>query len=114
MIYKGIDVDSQGKATKCPTCNNENIVDGSYCQICGSHIVNKCSGYDRNYNNSYFDPDFINGTKGCGTVLSGESRYCPICGCESTFFVQDLLSDWKKSKRRKKTLLKIETEALPF
>lgn len=113
MIYKGIDVDSQGKATKCPTCNNENIVDGSYCQICGSHIVNKCSGYDRNSNNSYFDPDFINGTKGCGTVLSGESRYCPICGCESTFFVQDLLSDWKKAEEEK-TLLKIETEALPF
>lgn len=113
MIYKGIDVDAQGKAVKCPTCNNEKITDGSYCQICGINIVNKCSGYDGNYSNDFFDRDFINGAKGCGTVLSGESRYCPICGCESTFFVQNLLPDWKKTKEET-ALLEIEKEALPF
>lgn len=112
MIYKGIDVDTQGKVTKCPTCDNENIVDGSYCQICGKHIVNKCSGYNSDYDDGFFDPEFIDGSKGCGTVLSGESRYCPICGCESTFFLQDLLPDWKKIKDE--AALEMKIDALPF
>ncbi|MBY4581300.1 ImmA/IrrE family metallo-endopeptidase [Pediococcus pentosaceus] len=109
MIYPGIDVDSQGKALQCPICENEDITDGGYCQICGSFIINKCSGYNEgDFINMNEESNFTDGTRGCGTALSGKSRYCPICGCQSTFFFQELLINWENAKSE------IESESFPF
>lgn len=80
MIYDSIQLQENGKAIICPTCNNEyTSISGEYCQICGTHITNICTS--------------------CEAVLSGEARYCPYCGSQSTFFTDDLLRDWEIVKK---------------
>ena len=47
MIYKSeIETDENKKAKKCPRCNNEQILEGNYCQICGLELYNRCSNYE--------------------------------------------------------------------
>ena len=78
MIYDFIELNDIGKTKICPICGNENTdIDGEFCQICGSHIKNKCTN------------DF------CNADLSGEDRFCPYCGNVSTFLTNNLLRDWK-------------------
>lgn len=78
MKYSEIELNDKHKAKICPICNNElTNIDGEYCQICGSHIVNKCTNL------------------GCGELLGGDMRYCPICGFTSTFLDDNLLKDWR-------------------
>ena len=74
MIYNSIEINNKFKATKCPVCDNEMTdCDGEYCQICGTHIVNKCTN------------------PSCNNYLSGEARFCPYCGSQSTFLVNNFL-----------------------
>lgn len=80
MYYSKIEINEDGKATICPFCGNEEVVNGGYCQICGNYITNVCT----NINCSNY-----------GRVLSGESRYCSLCGEPSTFLQNNILSDWK-------------------
>lgn len=82
MLYKGIDINEKGKAIKCPICGNEEISDGCYCHICGAHISNLCS----NPNCDSTGP------------LLGTSRFCHFCGEESTFYQNQLLSNWEDSQ----------------
>lgn len=85
MIYDSIELQENGKAIICPTCNNEHTdIDGAYCQVCGTHITNVCTN--------------------CNTVLLGEARYCSHCGSESTFFIDALLRDWKVVKTEQEEL----------
>ncbi|HZK24080.1 MAG TPA: hypothetical protein VFC74_01695, partial [Oscillospiraceae bacterium] len=34
--------DKDGRPSVCPRCSNEEL-NGEYCKICGTYIVNKCS-----------------------------------------------------------------------
>lgn len=79
MIYSKQDVYENGKLKECPNCRNEETnIEGDFCQICGMNLVNKCS----NSNCSYTGP------------LPSNARYCPICGCNSTFFDSNFLKPW--------------------
>lgn len=61
----------------CPACHWEEHVDNAiYCQACGHELplVNKCknSNCQSNTGDKLFIPD--------------SARYCPYCGCETTFY----------------------------
>jgi len=90
MFYEGIEVDKDSKAIVCPVCNNEDSIEGDYCSICGTYIVNKCTNDDYPGRSEY-DEDI------CGKLLTGNSRFCPYCGAESTFHRDKLLKPWDES-----------------
>ncbi|MDD9149226.1 ImmA/IrrE family metallo-endopeptidase [Sporolactobacillus sp. CQH2019] len=92
MIYPGHDIDENGKATVCPRCGNEEIVDGEFCKICGTHIVNRCTNIE---GNNYDEP--------CGITVDGNARYCPKCGSETTFFQDKLLKPWSAIRKENNT-----------
>ena len=81
MQYDSIEIYENSKTKVCPICENEctNIL-GEYCQICGSHIVNKCT-------DSY----------SCNSLLTGDARYCNHCGEESTFYRNEFLLPWQET-----------------
>lgn len=79
MRYPLLPTHENGKLKECPNCHNEETnINGDYCQICGRNLVNKCS--DRNCSNK--------------DILPSNARFCPICGNQSSFFVDDLLRTW--------------------
>ena len=75
MIYSKIEINENHKAVKCPKCENEHIVEGDYCQICGMHTVNRCTF--------------------CHELLDGDARYCHECGAESTFYINRILTNYE-------------------
>ena len=84
MIYKEFETYTSKKLIQCPRCQNEQTnIQGEYCQICGSYLVNRCIG-DCNYigNCSY------------NMILPTNARYCPISGNKSIFYDQGFLQDW--------------------
>ena len=93
-----------GKLKECPVCHNEDTnIDGNYCQICGSYIINKCP----NQNCDNYD------------VLPSNARYCPICGESSTFYNANILKVWdyKEYKNNSDGFMNIPDgidEELPF
>ncbi|MCM1400322.1 MAG: ImmA/IrrE family metallo-endopeptidase [Clostridium sp.] len=75
------------KPIMCPICKNEETdIEGAYCQICGTYLLNECTSQTCN-NHS----------------LESNARYCPICGCQSSFYKNNILLTWD-----------IELESLPF
>lgn len=81
-----IKLDKNSKAIRCPVCDNEDIPsEGSYCPICGTMIVNRCSCNPDDY------------VEGCGLPAAGNARYCIYCGCETTFFKNNILKAWNQS-----------------
>lgn len=81
MIYKQIELNEKHKTRICPECQNENTnIDGPFCQICGTHIMNECTNL------------------GCGGTLDGDARFCPFCGSKSTFLEDKILLSWKEEK----------------
>ncbi|MFF2457593.1 ImmA/IrrE family metallo-endopeptidase [Peribacillus simplex] len=90
MQYKAYFLDDASRAVICPRCENESLNhEGDICGICGTHIVNMCADTQKGHsgwNNLY---------NSCGKLLEGNSRYCTNCGNESTFYQQDLLTDWE-------------------
>ena len=79
MIYTKIEAHNNGKIKRCPVCDNEETdMEGSYCQFCGIKLVNYCSNCDCNYEDS----------------LPTNARYCPVCGCNSTFLNSGILKKW--------------------
>ena len=97
MIYPSIQLDENHRAVECPKCKNENII-GDYCQICGSYLVNKCTGFTDEPGNRY-EGSWHELNSGCGKLLSGESRFCIECGSTSTFYESGLLSDWETEQK---------------
>lgn len=97
MIYPSIQLDENHRAVECPKCKNENII-GDYCQICGSYLVNKCTGFTNEPGNRY-EGSWHELNSGCGKLLSGESRFCIECGSTSTFYESGLLSDWETEQK---------------
>ncbi|WP_144528766.1 ImmA/IrrE family metallo-endopeptidase [Peribacillus simplex] len=90
MIYKAYFLDDASRAVICPRCQNESLNhEGNICGVCGTHIVNMCADTQRG------NSGWSNISDSCGKLLDGNSRYCTNCGNESTFYQQDLLTDWE-------------------
>ncbi len=102
MKYSLKETYENGKLKECPVCHNEDTdIDGDFCQICGRHLVNKC-----------INDDCIN-----SDVLPSNARYCPMCGCPSSFFDSDLLKPWNYVEYTKDNFMDIPDEVdeeLPF
>ena len=100
MIYKKLETNEYRKLIECPTCKNEETnIEGEFCQICHTSLINKCDNED------------------CGEQLETNSRYCPKCGSESTFFRQDILKAWNYKEPRADYFMNIPDgleEELPF
>ena len=91
LVYSRIDMDENNKPKECPICGNEQYVkDGDYCQICGTSIYNNCIGA--------IDNQFENTTCSDGLHLSGEARFCPYCGCETTYLRYKILKPYTEEK----------------
>lgn len=91
LVYSRIDMDESNKPKECPICGNEQYVkDGDYCQICGTSIYNNCVGA--------IDDQFRNTTCSDGLHLSGEARFCPYCGCETTYLRYKILKPYTEEK----------------
>ncbi|QQE76529.1 ImmA/IrrE family metallo-endopeptidase [Brevibacillus composti] len=98
MKYSGIEIDEIHRAIECPKCQNENVI-GDYCQICGSYLVNKCTGFSDNGRfNRYQGPWHIDFEDSCGKYLDGDARFCTQCGSTSTFYEAGLLKSWETLK----------------
>lgn len=78
MVHQGIDIDENGRAVRCPVCDNEEI-DGQHCKICGAGIINYCT----NDNNCSY-----------GNPLEGNARFCHHCGGKSFFYQNGYLKPW--------------------
>lgn len=82
MIYSAVKLDDNLKPFKCPICDNEQLVlDGDYCQICGTYLFNECT--HQNY-----DIDCKSGH------LDGDARYCPYCGSVTTYLRNGILKEY--------------------
>lgn len=65
-FYPSIELGDNNKVLYCPVCKNHIFSkDALNCKICGTTLQNTC--------------------KNENTILSGECRYCPDCGCISEF-----------------------------
>lgn len=79
MKYPLLDTYENGKLKECPTCHNEiTNIEGDFCQICGNNLVNRC----------------INDECSNTSPLPSNARYCPQCGCQSSFYNSRLLKAW--------------------
>lgn len=88
-------LDKNGKAKVCPRCENEEL-EGSYCNICGTFTTNMCTATD------------FNGNPTCEKVAAGNARYCIDCGEKTTFFRNGLLKSWEEEHTSN------SNEPLPF
>ena len=87
MKYSKMETYGNGKVKICPVCANEETdIDGDFCQICNTLLVNKCD--DRSVDN--YSDDW----QPCGQILPANARYCPKCGSHSTFFNDKILKPW--------------------
>lgn len=83
MIYKTkIELDNHKKAKKCPKCDNEEILEGNYCKICGLELFNKCT----------------NIIDACKEISDANARYCHRCGGKTLFYKELILKDYTDEK----------------
>ena len=82
MQYPGIDLDAYGRTKVCPVCGSDELLAGQYCHICGTLVVNACTG---------------NCERSRKTALPGNARYCPDCGSQTTFFRDGFLTQWQEA-----------------
>lgn len=82
--------DKDNKLLECPKCHNEEILDGSYCKICGFELFNRCTNFETD--------DFGNIVGGCAEICDTNARYCHKCGFKTTFFENGLLCNYKDYK----------------
>ena len=97
----GIDLNDEARAITCPACNNDDV-DGEYCKICGTHIINRCS----------------NNFSGCEKLADGNARYCIECGTKTTFFANGILKPWNEYNHDKyasgEAAVTDDSDDLPF
>lgn len=79
MKYPLLETYENGKLKECPICKNEDTnIEGSYCQICSTKLINMCTNQScNNYD-----------------ILPTNARYCPVCGKESTFYTSRIIKAW--------------------
>lgn len=109
MVFEGIKLNNNGKAVVCPICGNEEILEeGEYCHICGSLLINRC---DMIKSNDDQEPiGYCPGHK----PLSGNARYCPYCGGETTFLKTGALKPWNDKNKLRFEDISDEEDMLPF
>ena len=106
MIYKSeIETDENKKVKKCPRCDNEEILDGDYCQICGLELYNRCTNFE--------EDDYGNFVQGCGEICSSNARYCHRCGHKTSFYQLGLLPDYNQEKNNNDFVIS-NGDDLPF
>lgn len=93
--YNVINLNDENVAVTCPKCKNEDVK-GPYCHICGTYLVNRCTGWREGsvgvyQSNSLWHIDDV----GCGELLPGSARYCHKCSSTSTFYELGLLDYWE-------------------
>lgn len=101
MKYPKIEAYDSGKIKKCPVCDNEETdIEGNYCQICKTYLVNMCTN------------------EKCKNItpLPTNARYCPICGGRSEFLNSEILKAWDFPLERGFFNIPdgVEDEGLPF
>lgn len=105
MEFASFILDDNGRALNCPTCNNQDL-HGEYCHICGTYLVNKCTGISVEEKH---DPRISwHKLEGCGTLLEGNARFCHNCGCTSTYYLNDILEYWKEENTQQ------QVDEIPF
>lgn len=103
MIYSSIELTDLHHAKKCPKCSNEKVT-GDYCQVCGTYLVNKCTGLtsgEREYEYNNYRIFWHSHEGGCGELLEGDARFCSKCGSTSTFYEEGILKNWEEEKENK-------------
>ncbi len=91
MRYKtDFEVDENRKVRICPRCENEEVLQGDYCKICGLELYNRCTNTE--------EDTFGNIIGGCGLICDSNARYCPKCGHQTTFFYENILQPYTKEK----------------
>lgn len=84
MIHSGVELNENMRACICPSCKNEEHVEGAnYCMICGKTVVNQCS-----------DSISYEGQCAHADPLPGNARYCPYCGSKTTSWGNGFLTAW--------------------
>ena len=98
MKYPLLPTHENQKLTECPKCKNEETeINGNYCQICGTNLVNQCTNF------------------ACESrILPSNARYCPICGEKSIFFANGILSAWRQPSDAFLSIPDGFDEELPF
>lgn len=96
MEYTEIDLNNG----LCPRCHNKVLSDKNFCEVCGTYLKNRCSGITDKESRWEDDPDYLN-LNGCDEKLSGKARYCPSCGCLSTYYLQGILPNWQEELEKK-------------
>lgn len=84
----GYELDNNGKAKKCPICDNEEVHYGEYCIICGAYLINKCTYKEYDFNGNVTDE--------CNTIAKRNARYCYKCGRKTTFLEKGYLREWNE------------------
>ncbi|MFC5468449.1 ImmA/IrrE family metallo-endopeptidase [Cohnella suwonensis] len=101
MIYSGFETDENSRVKVCARCENEEVSNqGEYCKVCAAPVVNKCTNIHRDIN-GYIEWE-------CGTLASGNARYCINCGEETVFFKKGLLKSWNSVIEEERQLAELE------
>ena len=112
MKYSGFETDKTGKLFLCPICDNEEILNGHYCKICGFCLVNRCA-------DTYFSHEdgIVEFRHSCGNNCDDNARYCHICGNEASYFQIKLLKPWNHHEELtgfESLSNSIDEDSLPF
>lgn len=109
MEYTKFILDNNSRAVDCPTCANEQVY-GDYCHVCGTYLINKCTGLSVDEFTHHNSQNRImwHEEEGCQNLLEGNARFCERCGSASTFYLNKLLIDWEHEYESRKK------EELPF
>ena len=90
QAYTSVQLNKNGKAMECPKCHSIQREEGEYCDICGTYLINRCTGHP----DTGFSYNNLGEPCKDGKILGGRSRYCRYCGCMSTFYEQGILPSY--------------------
>ena len=100
MIYDDfIELDDDGRVEECVTCSNQDVPeDGTFCQICGAPVVNRCTN------------------PACQKPALGNARFCIHCSAPTTFGKYGVLCKYKDYRKHVSgpRLVEDELEDIPF
>lgn len=108
--YTSIKLNDAGKAMECPICHASQKEEGEYCDVCGTYLINRCTGNQETVFN------YPNLGEPCenGKILGGRSRYCRYCGCMSTFYQQGILPSYDEDTMSTEEPFTLVKDKQPF